>query len=132
MFMVSIRKRRCEHLPPLLPGIAPELLDHMRALEKQMRVGLGREADGAMHLYVLRRILQGSIHGHQPRGNAVKLLSRALLGLNDRREEHLAQRGFRADGHVGTDMFDRLERADWLTELLPALRVFNGHITGGL
>ena len=97
-----------------------------------MRVGLGREADGTVHLDVLRRILQRCIHGHQLGGNAVKLPSRALLGLHHRGEDHLAQRGFRPDGHVGTEMFDGLKGADGLTELLPVFRVFNGHVTGGL
>ena len=97
-----------------------------------MRVRLGREPDRAMHLDVLCRILQRCIHGHQLGGNAVKLLSRALLGLHHRGEDHLAQRGFRADGHIGTQMFDGLKRADGLTELLPVFRVFNGHVPGGL
>src|SRR3546814_19761214 len=94
----------------------------MGALDEQMRLYFGGEANRSMHLDYGRAIFERRIDGDDARSERMKARFVAVLRQDERSKGYLAGRDFGGNRPVGALMLDRLARADRLAELLAHLR----------
>ncbi len=103
----------------------------MSPLEVVVSISFGSKTKGTVDLDIGRGILDGRIRGNDFTGDHLKVLIISLLCKNQRRKCHLRVGRLGSDRHVGANVLDGLEGTDGLAELMPNLRVFNGHVAGG-
>src|SRR3546814_16631197 len=82
----------------------------MGALDEQMRLYFGGEANRSMHLDSGRAIFERRIDGDDARSERMKARFVAVLRQDDRSNGYLAGRDFGGNSPVGHLMLDRLER----------------------
>src|SRR5262245_36168472 len=113
-------------------GGAEQRLRGARALEVEMGIVFPREADAAEDLDRLGRAVVVGLAaiGLRERGRDREI--RSVLRRGARRVVGRRTRGLDAHHHVGALVFDRLERADRASELLPLLRVRDREIEAAL
>src|SRR3546814_10996642 len=90
-----------DELPFLDALIATDKIYQMGALDEQMRLYFGGEANRSMHLDSGRAIFERPIDGDDARSERLKARSVAVLRQEARSKRHLADRPFGGKPHPG-------------------------------